>query len=173
MTCKEELVWGDVEHDWLPRGHLQTRGPGQPLGMSHSVLASASPCSLVPKEHSGYPLTHEDPLHIPYLMLCWWKINHFNYSYMIQYEIPGQTYRLKAFIKSHISHFWLPIDSRYTHTHTHLYAPALHLFNFDPPPPRPPVLPPSSGYQQRQRIRRYMSGSRSPPCTCSTQQTLH
>ncbi|KAK9866639.1 hypothetical protein WJX84_012043 [Apatococcus fuscideae] len=28
MTCKEELVWGDVEHDWLPRGHLQTRGPG-------------------------------------------------------------------------------------------------------------------------------------------------
>ncbi|KAK9830775.1 hypothetical protein WJX74_006631 [Apatococcus lobatus] len=28
MTCKEELVWGDAEHSWLPRGHLQTRGPG-------------------------------------------------------------------------------------------------------------------------------------------------
>lgn len=29
MTCKEELVWGDAEHSWLPRGHLQTRGPGK------------------------------------------------------------------------------------------------------------------------------------------------
>ena len=29
MTCKEELIWGDAEHAWLPRGHLQTRGPGE------------------------------------------------------------------------------------------------------------------------------------------------
>ncbi len=29
MTCKEELIWGDAEHAWLPRGHLQTRGPGR------------------------------------------------------------------------------------------------------------------------------------------------
>ncbi|KAK9802035.1 hypothetical protein WJX73_004069 [Symbiochloris irregularis] len=28
MTCCEELVWGDANHDWIPRGWLQTQGPG-------------------------------------------------------------------------------------------------------------------------------------------------
>mmetsp|Transcript_11607 Transcript_11607/g.27572 ORF Transcript_11607/g.27572 Transcript_11607/m.27572 type:complete len:154 (+) Transcript_11607:2118-2579(+) len=26
--CVEELVWGDDQHPWVPRGHLFTKGPG-------------------------------------------------------------------------------------------------------------------------------------------------
>ena len=41
----EELVWGDSNHDWLPRGRLQTQGPGQSVTPLLQPLTNACSCT--------------------------------------------------------------------------------------------------------------------------------